>query len=158
LNQDATARGCSVLPVTRLTEPPSRAESAAGCPAADLTDCANMVNVTMTGRAALDDRVESALRDLDRDGFAVGSDALPEEEIARVRSRLVDVARIEREAGIDQDPKWVDGPENQRVFGLLNKGAEFVQLVEHPVVLALMEHLLDAAFLLSSITANITGP
>ena len=70
----------------------------------------------------------------------------------------MDVARVEREAGIDQDPKWVDGPENQRVFGLLNKGAEFVELVEHPVVLALMEHLLDAAFLLSSITANVTGP
>jgi hypothetical protein len=117
-----------------------------------------MVNVTRTGRAALDERLESALRGLDRDGFAVVPGALPDEQVARVRARLVDVARVERETGIDQDPKWVDGPENQRVFGLLNKGAEFVELVEHPVVLALMEHLLDAAFLLSSITANITGP
>jgi ectoine hydroxylase-related dioxygenase (phytanoyl-CoA dioxygenase family) len=60
--------------------------------------------------------------------------------------------------GIDNNPYWVDGPENQRVFGLLDKGAEFAKLAEHPVALALMSHLLHPSFLLSSITANITGP
>ena len=60
-----------------------RAESGAGRPAADLTDCAKMVNVTRTGPAALDERLESALRGLDRDGFAVVPDALPDEQVAR---------------------------------------------------------------------------
>ena len=40
-----------------------------------------MVNVTRTGRAALDERLESTLRGLDRDGFAVVPDALPDEQV-----------------------------------------------------------------------------
>jgi len=105
-----------------------------------------------------DARLVSAFADLDRDGYAVVTDVLSPEEVARTRARLVEVAAYERAAGIDHDPKWEDGPENQRVFGLLDKGPEFVSLVEHPVAMALMRHLLDPAFLLSSITANITGP
>ncbi len=106
----------------------------------------------------LSDGLQPAFDQLERDGFAVVPDVLAEEHVARVRSRLVEVAVQERAAGIDHDPKWEDGPRNQRVFGLLNKGAEFVELVEHPVALAIMDHLLDPMFLLSSITANITGP
>jgi ectoine hydroxylase-related dioxygenase (phytanoyl-CoA dioxygenase family) len=102
--------------------------------------------------------LESAFAALARDGFAVLPDVLSPEEVKRVRARLVGVARSERTAGIDRNPKWEDGPNNQRVFGLLNKGIEFAHLVEHPVALALMAHLLDPMFLLSSVTANITGP
>jgi Phytanoyl-CoA dioxygenase (PhyH) len=100
----------------------------------------------------------SAYLDLSRDGFAVVRDVLTPTEVQHVRSRLVEVARAERTAGIDRDPKWEDGPNNQRVFGLLNKGIEFADLLEHPVALALMAHLLDPLFLMSSLTANITGP
>lgn len=106
----------------------------------------------------LSDGLQPVFDQLERDGFAVVPDVLVEEHVARVRSRLVEVAGQERAAGIDHDPKWEDGPRNQRVFGLLNKGAEFVELVEHPVALTIMDHLLDPMFLLSSITANITGP
>lgn len=102
--------------------------------------------------------LDAAFAALDRDGFAVVDDALSPGQVRRLRSRLVEVARAEREAGIDHDPAWEDGPRNQRVFGLLNKGLEFVGLVEHPVAEALMAHLLDPAYLLSSVTANITGP
>jgi ectoine hydroxylase-related dioxygenase (phytanoyl-CoA dioxygenase family) len=102
--------------------------------------------------------LQPAFEALERDGFAVVTDVLSEREVARIKARLEEVARFEREAGIDHDPRWEDGPRNQRVFGLLNKGMEFVDLVAHPVALALMAHLLDPMFLLSSITANITGP
>jgi len=117
-----------------------------------------MATLTETERLALSERLQPAFEELERDGFAVVPDVLGEADVARLRSRLVEVARFERAAGIDHDPKWEDGPRNQRVFGLLNKGAEFVELVEHPVAMALMDHLLDPMFLLSSITANITGP
>jgi ectoine hydroxylase-related dioxygenase (phytanoyl-CoA dioxygenase family) len=117
-----------------------------------------MAALTDTERVELEQRLEPAFDALERDGFVVVPDVLSEADVARVRSRLVEVARFERAAGIDHDPKWEDGPQNQRVFGLLNKGAEFVELVEHPVALALTEYLLDPSFLLSSITANITGP
>jgi len=106
----------------------------------------------------MDHRLEQAMADLRRDGFAVVPDVLTAAEVARVRACLVDVAGAERAAGIDHDPKWEDGPRNQRVFGLLNKGTEFVELAEHPVAMALMGALLDPAFLLSSLTANIIGP
>jgi ectoine hydroxylase-related dioxygenase (phytanoyl-CoA dioxygenase family) len=111
-----------------------------------------------TGSSDVGAGLEAAFADLARDGFAVVADVLSPAEVARLRSRLVEIARAEREAGIDHDPKWEDGPRNQRVFGLLNKGQEFVELVAHPVAMALMGHLLDPMFLLSSITANITGP
>jgi hypothetical protein len=99
-----------------------------------------------------------AFDELARDGFAVLPDVLSKREVARVRAKLVEVAGQEQAAGIDHDPKWEDGPRNQRVFGLMNKGTEFAELIEHPVALALMGHLLDPSFLISSITANITGP
>ena len=109
-------------------------------------------------RSALTASLDAAFAGLERDGFALVHDALSAEEVRRLRSRLVEVACAEREAGIDRDPAWEDGPRNQRVFGLLNKGVEFVELAAHPVAEALMGHLLDPAYLLSSITANITGP
>jgi ectoine hydroxylase-related dioxygenase (phytanoyl-CoA dioxygenase family) len=105
-----------------------------------------------------DRKLKSALDDIDRDGFAIVRDVLSQDEVDRVKTRLVEVARLEHEASIDQNPKWQDGPRNQRVFGLLNKGAGFVELAEHPVALELIGSLLDPAFLLSSLTANITGP
>ncbi len=105
-----------------------------------------------------DEKLELALTQLGRAGFAVVEGVLTPGEVERVRARLVEVARLEQEAGIDNDPRWVDGPNNQRVFGLLNDGAVFADLAEHPVAMALMSHLLEPSFLLSSLTANITGP
>ncbi len=102
--------------------------------------------------------LQAACEDLARNGFAVVPDVLSRDEIERLKSRLVEVAASERAEGVDQDPRWVDGPRNQRVFGLLTKGWEFVELVEHPVALELMSRVLGPEFLLSSVTANITGP
>lgn len=104
------------------------------------------------------ERLDAAFEQLDRDGFAIVPEVLPRDRVARVRSRLAEVAAFERAHDIDHHPGWEDGPENQRVFGLLNKGAEFVELVDHPVAMAMIGHLLDPSFLLSSLTANITGP
>ena len=99
-----------------------------------------------------------AAEDLAQEGYCVVPDVLSPEEVAKVRGRLVEVAAEEQAAGIDQNPKWQDGPNNQRVFGLLNNGHEFAELAEHPVALEVVGLLLDPAFLLSSLTANITGP
>jgi hypothetical protein len=54
---------------------------------------------------------EAAFEALERDGFALIPEVLSEQEVARVRSRLVEVARLERTAGIDHDPKWKTGLE-----------------------------------------------
>jgi ectoine hydroxylase-related dioxygenase (phytanoyl-CoA dioxygenase family) len=118
----------------------------------------NTAILTDDERGEQSNLLRPAFESLERTGFAVVSDVLSQEEVAQLRSRIVEVARIEREASIDHDPNWEDGPNNQRVFGLLTKGSEFHALIEHPTALALMDHILGPVFLLSSITANITGP
>jgi ectoine hydroxylase-related dioxygenase (phytanoyl-CoA dioxygenase family) len=46
----------------------------------------------------------------------------------------------------------------QRVWNLVNKGREFERVIQHPRVLAAMEHLLGADCTLSSFTVNVIGP
>jgi ectoine hydroxylase-related dioxygenase (phytanoyl-CoA dioxygenase family) len=109
---------------------------------------------TATSQQAPD--LERAVEDLERDGFCVVPDVLSPEEVAAVRTRLVEVAREEAAAGLNA--RRVEGPRNQRVYALTHKGDEFLFLLEHPVLWGLMTRVLGPDFLLSSITANIAGP
>lgn len=106
--------------------------------------------------APADRDLVAAFEALERDGYCVIEDVLSPGEVARVRSRLVAVAQGEAAAGIDTGRR--EGPRNQRVYALTHKGCEFVFLLEHPVLWAMMTHLLGPDFMLSSITANIAGP
>jgi ectoine hydroxylase-related dioxygenase (phytanoyl-CoA dioxygenase family) len=100
--------------------------------------------------------LSAAFADLDRDGFCVVEDVLSPAEVARVRGRLVTLAAQEAAAGITSARP--EGPRNQRAYALTHKGDEFIFLLEHPVLWALMSRVLGPDFLLSSITANIAGP
>lgn len=105
----------------------------------------------------IEDRdLAAAFADLDQIGYCVVEDVLAPDELGRVRAVLAEVARKEREDGVAAI--GIDGPRNQRVYALTHKGAEFRMLLEHPMLWALMEHVLGPGFLLSSITANIAGP
>jgi ectoine hydroxylase-related dioxygenase (phytanoyl-CoA dioxygenase family) len=101
--------------------------------------------------------VEQAKRDLDAFGLCLIAGALEGERLRRVRERLYSTAADDerlraRSAQGDYDTT------NQRVWGLLNRGQEFVDLVEDPVSVTLVKYLLGWPFLLSSISANIAGP
>lgn len=101
--------------------------------------------------------LEQAKRDLDAFGLCLIGGALEGEKLTRVRERLyataADDARLRPPtARGDYDTT------NQRVWGLLNRGQEFVDLVEDPTSIALIKHVLGWPFLLSSISANIAGP
>src|SRR5436190_8200405 len=101
--------------------------------------------------------VEQAKRDLDAFGICLIEANLQDERLGRVRERLystaADDARLRaRSAQGDYDTT------NQRVWGLLNRGQEFVDLVEDPVSVELLKHVLGWPFLLSSISANIASP
>jgi ectoine hydroxylase-related dioxygenase (phytanoyl-CoA dioxygenase family) len=111
---------------------------------------------SQAGSTTTDRSLAGAFEALDRDGYAVIEDVLSPSELAAVRSRLVTVASEEAAAGIAAAGR--EGPRNQRVYALTHKGEEFIFLLEHPVLWALMTHLLGPDFLLSSITANIAGP
>ncbi|MFF1509650.1 phytanoyl-CoA dioxygenase family protein [Streptomyces sp. NPDC058326] len=95
-----------------------------------------------------------AAEDLQEYGYCLLECPVSETEFRKLRKRLVDVARQEREDG---GAFLYDGG-NQRVFSLLNKGEEFERSVRDPVVLELMEEVLGFNFLLSSTHANIAGP
>src|SRR5882757_1120233 len=92
-------------------------------------------------------------RQLDEQGYVLLEGALDAEALARVRSRLVDQAASERQAG------WAVSydADSQGVLNLLNKGAVFAELAECAPVIELVEHMLGPDPLLSSLTANIVG-
>jgi ectoine hydroxylase-related dioxygenase (phytanoyl-CoA dioxygenase family) len=113
------------------------------------TDMAVMAKTT--GAA---DGLDAARADLDSKGYCVVENVLSPGEVAAVRQRLVEQAAGERKTGVAFHDGGADKP-NQRVWMLLNKGKVFRDLMLHPIIDALIGHLLGADFLVSSFTANI---
>jgi ectoine hydroxylase-related dioxygenase (phytanoyl-CoA dioxygenase family) len=101
--------------------------------------------------------LDAARRDLDERGYCVVPDVLGPSEIAALKGRLAEQAEGERSRGVAFHDGGPSRP-NQRVWMLLNKGQVFRDLMLHPVIEALMGHLLGPDFLLSSFTANIAHP
>ncbi len=96
-----------------------------------------------------------AARHLDEFGIARIADALDADELAALNARLREQAGAERAAGV----AFMDGGgANQRVWNLPSKGRVFRDLLTHPVVRTFARHILGGDYLLSSHTANITGP
>ncbi|HVN01003.1 MAG TPA: phytanoyl-CoA dioxygenase family protein [Caulobacteraceae bacterium] len=116
-----------------------------------------MLAATRPPTAAIDLDVETARSNLDAQGYCIIPNVLSRAEIEALRSRLVEQAEGERVRGVafhDGGP----GRPNQRVWMLMNKGRVFRDLMLHPVIDALMGHLLGPDFLVSSFTANIAHP
>lgn len=105
--------------------------------------------------AVLTTDLDAARADLDEHGYCLVAGALSPDRLAAVRQRLVERATAEIADGTDY---VYDGGSNQRVWTLLNKGDEFVDLATDETILHLMEHLLGPVMLLSNIDANIAGP
>lgn len=98
---------------------------------------------------------DEAKAHLDEFGVARIADALDPAQVMAVRARLVEQAEAERAA----DVAFFDGGgANQRVWNLPSKGEVFRDLLVHPVVRTFARHVLEGDYLLSSHTANITGP
>jgi ectoine hydroxylase-related dioxygenase (phytanoyl-CoA dioxygenase family) len=93
--------------------------------------------------------------DLAAHGYCLIDGLLSPDRVTRLRARLEELAEAEIAAGTDY---VYEGGANQRVWTLLNKGDEFVELALDPTALELMEHLLGEEVLLSNIDANIAGP
>lgn len=100
---------------------------------------------------------ERACADLDSQGYCIIPNVLSPSEVGELRSRLVAQAAGERASGVAFHDGGPSQP-NQRVFMLMNKGKVFRDLMLHPIVGALIGHLLGADFLVSSFTANVAYP
>lgn len=98
-------------------------------------------------------RTETVFDDFDREGIAVAPGVLGPERVRQLRAILDDVAETERENGT----AWRSNG-NQRIFMLLNRHEEFLDLIAAPEVLDVVRQRLGPDVLLSSFTANIALP
>ncbi len=129
------------------------------------------------GVPELTEDLDQAKQDLDEYGFCLVANALTGEALATTRQRLVEQAEGEAERGLDHRDggpnqalmddsgrlktdafTTVNGGVNQRLWMLVNKGACFRDLIEHPLVDELVGHVLGADFILSTLSANIAKP
>jgi ectoine hydroxylase-related dioxygenase (phytanoyl-CoA dioxygenase family) len=101
--------------------------------------------------------LDEAKQKLDSQGYCIIEDVLSRAEVAALKSRLEEQAEGEREHGVAFHDGGLSRP-NQRIWMLLNKGRVFRDLMLHPIIDALMGHLLGPDYLLSSLTANIASP
>jgi hypothetical protein len=98
--------------------------------------------------------VAQAKADLARYGLAIVEDALSADELQALRTRIVEQAAGERQAGV---ASMEHGQANQRIWNLINKGDVFAELLHKPLVRDFMSHILQGRFTISSYTANIAG-
>jgi len=55
-------------------------------------------------------------------------------------------------------PTFFDGGRSQRIFNLVNKDTSFAQLVEHPLLLSVVEEQLGVDAILLDVSVNAVGP
>ena len=124
--------------------------------------------------------LEVAKANIDEFGYCLLEGAIPAEQLAAARERLLAQAAAELQAGLafedggakQQWGAFTDeagrlkrevfsaqaGGVNQRVWMLVNKGAIFRELLAHSAVRSVVGHVLGEDYLLSSYTANIAKP
>lgn len=93
-------------------------------------------------------------RDLREFGYGFVKDALSPQQLSTLQKRLSDQAAGEVSSG----QAYFDGGPNQRIWNLPNKGQEFLDLLEHPLVETFVPEFLGDGYHLSSYTANINRP
>lgn len=103
--------------------------------------------------------VESAIAAFQEDGLVVMENMLDPEALQRVRRAVrnavaSDQAHCVRQHGFAFDPD----ERNIRIFNLCGKDRVFRDLVEHPIAVQVVGHMLGPGFILSNFSGNITGP
>ena len=99
------------------------------------------------------DDLAQAVDDITNYGLCLLADALDADTVSRLRDRLDRQAAAERGLGALAPAGANDT--KQLISALVNKGPEFLALVERPEVDALAGHLLGKDFLISSITGGV---
>jgi ectoine hydroxylase-related dioxygenase (phytanoyl-CoA dioxygenase family) len=100
------------------------------------------------------------IADMDEWGYCLVADALSPEQLAAIHERLEKQAEAERKHGYQVTTGSVQDPEgqNQWIGMLINKGKVFQQVLFHPLVTAVLDHLLGRDHILSETSAHITRP
>ena len=98
-----------------------------------------------------------AKQDLATFGYCLVEGALSPDETTALRMRLREQAEGEAAAGVGSYDGGPGGP-NQRVWALVNKGQEFIDLLDHPLIDEFVPDLLGDHAIIFSYSANIAGP
>lgn len=105
--------------------------------------------------------IDQIKKDIRRWGYAFVANALSPAQIDILRTAVEEQAAGELKAGIahiDASHKHAGDQPNQRVWNLPNKGDEFLDLLNHPIVDAIMPWFLGDSFTVHTMSANIARP
>lgn len=96
---------------------------------------------------------------LDEHGYCIVPGVLAPAAVAELRGRLWRATEESERRGAPTRNVGLDPNEhNVRVFNLLDLDRAFRDLIQHPLALALVRHVLGERFLISNFTANIALP
>ncbi|KZL76607.1 phytanoyl- dioxygenase family protein [Colletotrichum incanum] len=101
--------------------------------------------------------IEQIKRDLIQFGYGLVKNALSPREVDIIKKAVLEQAAGERQAGVATFDGGPDGP-NQRVWNLINKGDEFIDLLNHPLIDAIIPWFLGDHAHISTLSANIARP
>jgi len=99
--------------------------------------------------------LETHLRRIEKDGYTIVENAF---RAAEADALLADLARLERELGIDFAANTFEGRRTKRVYNLLAHGPRFEAIPVHPAVLPIVEGVLDPGCLVSSLSSIAIHP
>jgi ectoine hydroxylase-related dioxygenase (phytanoyl-CoA dioxygenase family) len=99
--------------------------------------------------------MDSHLKQLEVDGYTIVENVF---SAAEADALLAELARLERDLGIAFAENTFEGRRTKRVYNLLAHGERFEAIPEHPRVLPLVESVLDAGCLVSSLSSIAIHP
>lgn len=94
---------------------------------------------------------EQAYREIDVYGFTIVEDVLDREQVADLKNVLI---RLEREIGEERPPPGAC----RHVSNLPTHDPIFFQLLDHPMILPILEHYLGPNLILGSLNSRIVRP
>lgn len=101
--------------------------------------------------------LDQVLRDVEKWGYGFIANALKPDQLKTLQQRTNGQAQAEMEQGVSVHDGGPTLP-NQRVYNLVSKGQEFIDLLHHPIIDKLVPEILNDDFLLYSYSANIAKP
>jgi ectoine hydroxylase-related dioxygenase (phytanoyl-CoA dioxygenase family) len=93
--------------------------------------------------------------EIDEKGYTIIEDAI---DLHTVEAVADDLLRLERELDIEPATNGFEGERTWRIYNLLVHGDLYEQIPVHPVVLPVVEGVLDAGCLVSSLSSISIGP
>jgi ectoine hydroxylase-related dioxygenase (phytanoyl-CoA dioxygenase family) len=99
--------------------------------------------------------VQAHLDRIERDGFTIVEDAFSKDEAGAL---LDDLARLERELGIQFASNDFEGRRTRRIYNLLAHGRLYEAIPVHPKVLPIVDGVLDPGCLVSSLSSIAIHP